>query len=363
MAQNAIGRLFRGQSSNTLRQSIGSVSQKRSYASKNTIPSFSPSSSPELDQALNRMREELFIPYGLGSQQQNLIFRQRYHARLEEEPVTVSVGEDDEPFLLRPMDHQTRPTKRDIFDVVTLMKTTKDWQNLIPYLSGLRLANRSVKSPRMQWLVRRAAQSDALGIILEAAKQSGLTRLRLNDMAVVRRIFFELHRKAQNGDFQGADVEKAFTLAQQFVYQMTAPEHVEHSVELDPKRKPFVIGTLLELSAARALSAHEGNDVGGWVRSYALRLLGSWREGNFRGDIKEWRSIDQMLQENVPIYNGMKLALEVNGIAKEKSIAPGLKNRINELGALIANQKKAAPEEVKAQPSVGLEQANLLHQN
>ncbi|KAB8274104.1 hypothetical protein BDV30DRAFT_209788 [Aspergillus minisclerotigenes] len=362
MAQNAIGRLFRGQSSSTLRQSVGTLTQKRCYSSKNAIPTFSPTSSAELDQALNRFREELFIPFGLGTQQRRLMFRQKYADRLEEEPVSVSVGEDEEPFLLRPMDPQSRPTKKEIVDVVTLMQTTKDWQNLIPFLSGLRMSHRVIKSDRWEWLVRRAGQADALGIILEAAKQSERTGLRLNNVDIVQRIFFELHRKAQRGEFKDPEVSKAFTLAKQFVSLMEAPEHIEHNLQLDPKRKPFVIGTLLELSAARAINELGGNDEGDLVRSYAQRLLGSWSFGNFSRDTKNWHEVDHVLQEIVPIYNGMKLALKVNGISNDKSVAPGLKTRVNELGTLIANQKKAAPEKAVQRPTSGLEQSHLLHQ-
>ncbi|KAB8228622.1 uncharacterized protein BDW43DRAFT_211936 [Aspergillus alliaceus] len=362
MAQNAIGRLFRGQSSSTLRQSISTITQKRSYSSKNAIPTFSPTSSPELDQALNRFREELFIPFGLGTPQRRMMFRQKYADRLEEEPVSVPIGENDEQFLLRPMDPQSRPTKKEIVDVLSLMKTTKDWQNLVPFLSGLRMSHRVIKSDRLQWLVRRAGQADALGMILEAAKQSERTGFHLRDQDLVQRIFFELHCKAQRGEFKDPDVSKALSLAKQFASLMEAPEHIEHNLELDPKRKPFVIGTLLELSAARAISELGGNDDGGYVRAYAQRLLGSWPLGNFRRDAQDWREVDHMLQENVPIYNGMKLALKVNGISNDKSVAPGLKTRVNELGTLIANQKKAAPEKVVQRPTLGLQQSHLLHQ-
>ncbi|KAF9891262.1 hypothetical protein FE257_004826 [Aspergillus nanangensis] len=361
MAQNAVGRLFRGQSSSTLRQSIGTLTSKRSY-SKNAIPSFSPTSSPELDQALIRFREELFIPFGLTTPQRKLMFRTKYADRLDEEPVSVSIGEDEEPFLLRPMDPQSRPTIKEAWDTIALMKTTKDWQNLIPFLSGLRMSHRLVKSDRWQWLMRRAGHADALGIMLECAKQPERTGLRFRNVDIVQRYFFELHRKAQQADFQDPAVSKTLGLAKQAVTLMESPEHQEHNLELDPKRRPFVVGTLLELSAARALNVFGGKDETGDVRLYAGRLLGTWGAGTFDSEAKDWVNIDRMLQENVPIYNGMKLALQVNGISNDKTIAPALKTRVNELGMLITNQKKAASENVKQQPTLGLEQSQLLHQ-
>ncbi|KAE8352757.1 hypothetical protein BDV28DRAFT_120455 [Aspergillus coremiiformis] len=362
MAQPFIGRLFRGQSTSTLRQSTGTLTQTRSYASKKVIPTFSPTSSPELDKSLNHFREELFVPFALGTQQRKLMFGKKYAERLEQEPINVSIGKNDEAFQLRHMDAQARPTKQEAFDVLSLMLTTKDRQNIVPFLSGIRMSRRIISSDRWQWLMRKAGQADALGIILEAAKQSKRTGLRLNDVDIVKRLFFELHRYAQRGAFKDPQVSKAFGLAKQFVALMEAPEHIEYNRELDPKRKPFVIGTLLELSAARAVNELGRNDVDGQVRAYALRLLDCWALGNFRSEATNWYEIDHMLQENVPIYNGMKLALQVNNISNDKSVASGLRSRVKELGTLIAKHTEAAPTRVLQRPTLGLEQSKLLHQ-
>ncbi|KAH8423572.1 uncharacterized protein LDX57_001332 [Aspergillus melleus] len=360
MAQNAIGRLFRGQSSGSLRQSVGSLTQKRSY-SKNAIPTFTQTSSADLDADLNRFREELFIPFGLRTSQRRMMFRQKYADRLDEEPITVPISET-ENFTLRPMDPQSRPTNKEAVDVIAKLQTTSDWQNLLPFLSGLHMSHRRLNANRWEWLMRKAGQADALGIVLECAKQSERTNLRLTNAGLVQRLFFELHLKAQQGEFQDPAVSKALRLAQQFASLMEAPEHIDPNPDTDPKRKPAVIGVLLELSSARALNVNAGKDEGRNVRAYAQRLLGSWQLGNFSSEVKDWTSVDQMLRDNVPIYNGMKLALQVHGISNDKSIAPGLKTRINELGILIANQKKLAPEKVQRKPTLGLAQSHLLHQ-
>ncbi|PWY96380.1 hypothetical protein BO94DRAFT_619516 [Aspergillus sclerotioniger CBS 115572] len=361
MAQNAVGRLFRSQQSatTTLRQSVGSITQTRGI-SRHAVPTFTPTSSPELDQALTRFREELFIPFGLGQQQRRLMFRQKYADQLEQEPVTANLGEEE--FLLRPMDPQSRPTKKEAVEVISMMKNTTDWKNLVPLLSGLRMSNRLVKSGRLEWIVRKAAEANALGVVLECAKQVERTGLRLNDVGFVQRLFFELHRKAQKAEFQGPEVAKALSIATQLVGLMERPGHVEHDVMKDPKRRPFVIGTLLELSAARALSEFGGKDVDGNVRIYSQRLLGSWSLGNFNSETADWVSVDKMLQENIPIYNGMKLALQVHGILNEKAVAPAMKNRLNELNQLFTNQLKSVPEKVQQKPTVGLVQAQLLYQ-
>ncbi|KAL2004192.1 hypothetical protein VTN02DRAFT_5841 [Thermoascus thermophilus] len=261
------------------------------------------------------------------------------------------------------MDPQSLPRNQEITQVVSLMKTTRDWQNIIPFLAGLRMAGRVLKPNRWEWLIRKAGAADALGIVLECAKQSERTGLRFNNVDVVQKFYFMLHQKAQAAEFRGQGLAKALSLAKQAAMLMEAPEHVVHDVQQDPKRRPFVVGVLLELSAAQALNEFGGNDEGGHVRTYAQRLLATWPRGSFDAEAKDWPRVDRMLQENVPIYNGMKLALQVNGIASQKAISSGLKARVSELERLIREQKKSAPAEVKEQPTLGFRQTQLLMSN
>lgn len=326
------------------------------------IPTFPPTSSAELDQALNRFREELFVPFGLNLQQRKLMFRQKYADQLDEEPVTVNIGENDEPFQLRPMDPQSRPTKQEAVDAIALMKTSKDWQNLVPFLTGLRMSHRFLKPDRWEWIIRRANNADALGVVLECAKQSRNTGLRFNNAGVVQRFFFELHRKAQRAEFQDPAITKALGQANQALALMETPEHIEHNMQLDPKRKPAVVGVLLELHAAHALNVLGGKDEGGHVRKFVLRLLGTWANGDFNRDTSTWAKVDGQLQENTPIYNGLRMAAQLPEVAGDKTINPLLRERLNQMTMVIAKHKKMAPENVRKQPTQGLEQAQLLHQ-
>ncbi|GFF51437.1 hypothetical protein IFM61606_05240 [Aspergillus udagawae] len=363
MAQSAVGRLFRCQTSSYLRQSIGSITQSRTY-SHNAIPTFPPTSSPELDQALKRFREELFIPFGLNTEQRRLMFRKKYAEKLEQQPVTVNIGDNGEPYQLRPMDPLSRPPKKEFKDVVLLMKTKQDWQNLAPFVGGLQTSKRKLSLANWEWTVRKAGEADALGAILECAKQVERTGLRLNHNGIVQRIFFELHRKAQKGQFKNPAVSKALGMAKQFAALMEAPEHSRRnikSIQEDPKRQPFVIGTLLELSAARAVNELGGKDESGDVHAYAQRLMANWEAGNFFRDVTDWFAVDRMLQENMPIYNGITLALQVEGVSNDKAVSGPLKRHLNHLRLLIASQKELAPEKVQQKPTLGYQQSQLLH--
>jgi hypothetical protein len=302
---------------------------------------------------LNRFREEIFIPFGLGQKQQRLIFRPKYNHRLDEEPVTVTVG--DEKILLRAMDRQSLPRKEEIVPLVKKMKTTKDWEQVIPLLIGLRMSRRYLKDARWEWLVRMAGNANAIGIMLECARQAERTGFRLDRHGIVQKLIFALHSKARAADFKGPETARALSLAEQAVSMMEWPEHINTKLSEDPKRKPFVIGALLELSAARAHDEFEGKDIDGKVQSYAERLLATWPLGSFK-ESSTWYVTDHMLQENIPIWNGIKIALELKDISHNKSLSKSLKARANDLRTLISRQIQV-PENVQTRPSTGLREA------
>ncbi|KAL4740050.1 hypothetical protein BDV11DRAFT_169544 [Aspergillus similis] len=359
MAHNAMGRLLRCQTPSSFHQSVN-LTQKRSWSAR-TIPSLAPTPSPELDQLLNRFRDELFIPHSLNIQQRNLIYRPRNASKLNGHPIIVSIGPKEEPYQLRSIDLFSVPTTNDKHRVLTLMHETKNWSNLATFLIGTHKSGMVTHQDRWEWLVRKAGSSNGLGHLLMCAQQSEATHFKLKNVSVVERLFFELHLAGQRIDFTGEGIAKIQGLAKSFALLMETPEHAVHDLERDPKRSALVIGTLLELSAARALS--EGGSNVSQVEAYARRLLASLKDQNLSAEGQDWLSNDRLLQRLVPCYNGLKLALQLDDIAHNKHIASALKTRVNELGMFIAKIKKTAPKDVRQKPTIGLAQAQLLHQN
>lgn len=288
------------------------------------------------------------------------MFKTKFADRLDEEQYTTVIGENDEEFQLRPMHPLTRPTLKEAFETISLMQNTQDWKNIIPFMSGLKLSKRVVKDDRWEWIIRQATEANALGIMLECAKQVDRTGFQLKNVGVVRRYYFELHRWAAKSKFSEPTVSKAFGFAKQAAELMETPQHVVRDPEVDPKRRPFVIGTLLELSAARALNQFGGQDEGGLVATYANRLQGVWSLVDTDKGTSDWPAADLRLQENVPILNGMNLALQVKGITGDESIGGWLKQEKSKLGKLVQSLTSNAPANVKEKPTIGFQQAIIL---
>ena len=161
---------------------------------------------------------------------------------------------------------------------------------------------------------------------------------------------------AQTAGFKGPGLSKAHRLALQFIELMETSQHVEHDMLHDPKRKPFVIGTLLEFTAGRAANEFGYFDETGEAITYVQRLSTNWDLGHFTTEAKDWYQADQLLRENVPIYNGLSLTLQLNGIDLHKSINSFLHSKKATLGEQLKSLMDKAPEKVKTKPSLGYQQ-------
>ncbi|KAL4789973.1 hypothetical protein BDV19DRAFT_373144 [Aspergillus venezuelensis] len=359
MAHNAMGRLLCRQTT-SIQQSINFI-QRRNWSAR-TVPSLAPTGSPELDETLLRFRDELFIPHSLHVNQRNLIYSSRHSNKLlSGHPIIVPIGKNEEPYRLRPISFTSLPSRKQALRALALMHETGNWSNLVLFLTGIHNSGRSLRNQDWEWLVRKVGGSDGFGALLTAAQQAESTHLFLKNISLVERLFFELHLAGQRADFQGPGVGKAHGFAKSFSLLLESPEHAVHDLEADSRRSTLVIATLLELSAARGLSQEGYNNIAE-VESYARRLIASLKTQNYSIQDKDWVARDQLLQTLVPAHNSIKLAIQLEDIASQQ-LGTQLKARMNELGTVIVNIKNSAPQGVQEKPSVGLGQAQLLHQS
>ncbi|KAJ5874729.1 uncharacterized protein N7529_003159 [Penicillium soppii] len=302
MAQTAMSRLF-VQSTSSVRQSILRPAQVRSYGSK-VIPTFTSTPSTELNEALERFRNDLFIPLGLPKRQQKSVFKPKYATQLEHEPITVTINKD-EKFTLTPKLRHELPSKKEALAVLDMMVATGDFSNLFAFVSAMRMSNYTINSNRWQYIIRKVSAAG-----------------KLNQIVEISLAFFSTNSTTpQCGQTSsGKKPLYARNLAQQVALLLDAPEHSAKGINNDPKYQPFVIGTLLELNAALGLAMSDKLDPSKTdqsvkaesrnIRDYAQKLDASWSRGNFKNDGSTPYETETRLQENLAIYNGMRLSLQ-----------------------------------------------------
>lgn len=319
------------------------------------IPTFSQTSSPELDQLLYRFRQDRFIPSGLPNQHRRNMFKEKHRKRLEEEPVTVAVSEAED-FTLRPMTIQELPTKKDAYEVLRLIAAKNEWKALVPFLTGLHMSNFRLSNNRLAQLVRKASDAGKLSVIMECIRQGHRTGFHLRDLTVVQRLFYDIHVLAQSADFKGPAVTKVLNMAKQAVDLMDqdTATHTSLAKAENPKHQPFVIGTLLELSAARAINEFGGKDQANEVLGYVRKLIASWPIFQEQSELAvEVASASERAQQIIAVYNGLRLSLSIHGLALDKelhdSVTACLAEAKNELESIVdAVEQTSVQESVRS---------------
>lgn len=246
----------------------------------------------------------------------------------------VQVRGSDASFRLRPTSIQQQPSNKDFKAAVSSMKTYEDWLNLLPLLSGLKDSKRNLGPDKLEWLVRKACEAGKHGLILECAKKAERTGLELRDVHLVEALYQGLHEVAQKSDFGAAVVERSLNQGKQAADLIGPPNRKGFSVKEDPARRPDIIGVLLELSASRSVKTFGGKDQNGEVVSYAQRTLDTWSvcadDFNMRTTTR-WSTANQTLKQMMPLWHGMKLALQVEEVKSSDHLRTNLKKRMKEL--------------------------------
>lgn len=303
------------------------------------VPTFHPSSSPDLNEALTRFRELVFMPSVLSTKQRLSMFKEKSASRLEIDPIVVNISESEE-FTLRPMKQSNLPSKRDAGEVLKMMVATKEYKNLVPFTSGLWKANYRLSPDRWEYLIRHTRAAGKLKYIVQCAKQGEHTGLQLRNVLLVQRLFFELHCMAQESKFDKQQVKQALNMAKEILDIMDAELPDDGSVEQNAKKQPGVIGTMLELSSAHAIE-EPGDENLKEVLLFARRLMAALLEkkgpfGESAPTAKTNRQLaDRWVQEAVTVYGGLKRCLLVEGFATDKELHELVKLRRDEVKASL----------------------------
>ena len=240
-----------------------------------------------------------------------------------------------EVIQLKPLSHvkdepATRPA---IKKVVDLMTETKDWRNLPGFLDGLMTARRSVKGFQLEKMVRKANECGKMGVVLECLKRVEDTGMGLWELRVAREVMWGATAKAMQADWSEDGVEKGVKFAELIWEMMLDPRHREkmHG-DQDAKKRPEVIGVLVQMHAARALVENIGDDVG-LVEKYVKMMLQVWGNTETTFEEGDWDDANYKLTMWAPVWHGMAMAQKVLGA--KTPIGKELGTKLEELESLI----------------------------
>lgn len=249
------------------------------------MPQFLEPSSPELSTLLSHLNSKVLLPEHLNKEQQDLVYKKENRARLEAEPITITLGNTTLP--LEHIDrNRDQPSRwNTIRDVVKKSETAEDWENVLRMMEGFTEASVHLRPQWHEMIVRRMNQAGQQHLVLKALQRADKTGLKLVTEGVVSAVFKGLHDKAATSSWEKAETEKALSFAEQIVELMEAKEHMggqrKHRQVEDYRTSPHVICVPAGLAAVRAKKHADGDDKDGKVKKYAGRLMNAISQNNF----------------------------------------------------------------------------------
>lgn len=307
------------------------------------IPSFTPTSSPELDEIFLSFREKVFTPFALAQHHRDLMYKKsRHHLLLNDPGVTVTLS-DDEEIRLMPMEPREKLNKpKSLNRIADLLGQTKDgegWKNLPAFLEGLEMAREKYPDSWLEKITRRANLVGKTGVIKLCAEMGKKTGVSLANPAVTEELMIGYHMQAAQGGFAGEELEKAWRSAEQVSRMMEDKMHCAGKLgdgQRDMRKDATVLGVLLELASKSALNTYSGEDIQSKVASLVVKSLASTKDEPWTteglGELEH--KLSKKLTKWIPLWNGMRTALDVNGISSGPN-ALELRSRCNSLEKAI----------------------------
>lgn len=323
-------------------------------------------SSTELSTLLATINSKILLPEHLTRDQQRLVYRHKSRAKLETEPVEVTIGEVTLP--LEFIDPNLQPSRFDsLKSVLNQSETTEDWENVVRVLEGFHSAGIVVKPQWQDLVVRKLIENGHHNLVLKALQRVKATGLRLSNQQVTTRVLKGAHDRAAKSDWEKEETVKALRFARQIVELMEDEEHHARSsksttsAQGDWRSKPFVIAVPTELAAVIAQKHNGDVEV---VKTLANRLVNALKQDNVLappqsspGSVapKDQDSFDRVAafsaKTEADFKNNVEQAAAVNaycaGLAESLVIWNALKTSKAVLGADMPLAEEAAQYEAR----------------
>ena len=266
------------------------------------LPVFVAPSSPELSTLLATFNSKILLPAHLTRDQQKLVFSKDGHAKLNTEPVDVTIGDVKLP--LEPIDRNHLPGRFETLrDIIAGSSTRDDWENVMRAIEGFESAGIPVRPQWQEMVIRKLAECDMHSLILKALQRPKATTMRLSNHGLLRSVLRAVHDRAARNptatDSVAAwgkdETAAALRLATQIVELMEDPEH--HSVKpanamvphKDLRGRPTVAALPTELAAI--LAERHGADSEP-VKTFSARLLATLEQSEFTTEIDRIAAAD-----------------------------------------------------------------------
>jgi hypothetical protein len=218
------------------------------------------------------------LPQHLTAEQEKLVYRQENKAKLEAEPVEITLGD-----VTLPLEHLNRnisPSRWLTFrDIMNQSTTREDFENVVRVLEGFQNAGIPLKSERQGKAIRRMGLHGMQHLILKALQRAKAVGLPLHDWNIMSEVLRAIYDKPALADWDQEETTKALRFAKQLVELLEVEEHhATPAAPYDLRGDPAVIAVPTALAAVLALKHGGDRDE---VMSLAGRLVAALQQSNY----------------------------------------------------------------------------------
>lgn len=234
----------------------------------------------------------------LSKHHKDLIYKKSRHDLLTQAPgVTVTVRtlpppstqdtiEPEEDIKLEPANPFDQPGKTSFKKIVQALENDSSpaaWDNIIPFLEGIRTAKLAYPSLFVTQLARKAniQGKERWKTIILAAQLGKRTRVTLASTELTTELVVGAFYRAMEQQFKTSEPRNTM---QQILLMLDSEDHCGGNIEAldavgtkdvftDMRQDPIVIAAKLAFSSAKALNLQKGKDVDGAVASDVQKLL------------------------------------------------------------------------------------------
>jgi hypothetical protein len=242
------------------------------------LPVFLESSSPELTKLLQDTNSKILLPFHLTAEQKKLVYRKENQAKLEAEPVEITLG--DVTLALEHIDRLKTPRQWDTVKAIFKnSETREDWENVVRVVEGYHNAGIPLNNDRLEMVIRLLNMNGMHHVILKALQRVKATALSMREWPVLRQVLRAVYDKAALSDWDEAETYEALRMARQVAELLEDEGHCGgQPAEHDFRGKPAVVAVPTALAAVRA---HKHSRDVEEVKPLAGRLMAALEQDNY----------------------------------------------------------------------------------
>ncbi|KAJ1335402.1 hypothetical protein MN608_02139 [Microdochium nivale] len=223
------------------------------------ITKFTPTSSPQLDELLDTMRQKIILPSFLPTEQRNKLYNPEWEQRLKADPITIEIDGEVLKFYHQNLLNGDMPKTAPLLkEIITKFKTAEDYANLQPLLEGLHQAGRKMKPAQQAQIARVVCGNGHYQTLLECARAVKRTGFKLEEHETVLNLLTTIQIKAVDAGWAPGATKQALRHAEMVLEMLESEDHTPRKRKVGDEyfdgvrlhTTPVVILAPLHLAAA-----------------------------------------------------------------------------------------------------------------